>query len=455
VGGLRWLLLKDLRILRRSPFLVALLVAYPVAISLLIGLSLSKGPDKPKVAFVNEVAADDASFSVGGDTLDASAYTGRLFQAIDPVRVATRAEAVELVRSGEVLGALVVPRDVVQRLRATVSLSGGPPPRLEVIYNAEDPVKRQFVESTIEAQLGEANRALSERLTQLAARYLDILLAGGDFSILGRSFEVLGLRNTQTILDAVSRTLPEGSSERAAVDRVVRFASLAVDNLDVAGPVLQTVGSPIQVRQTVLEGDRVPLEAFAVAVAVAISLLFVCVLLAGGMLALEREEHAFSRLVRGLAGPGTIVAEKVVLSALCGAAVALAMTLGISLFVDLDLGRAPQWLAACAAGGVGCGALGVALGAVAREVRVASLLAFLVALPIAFLALVPSGSVGPVVFDIVQVVDAAFPFDPTLSALDTAINGADGGLAGPIAHLAGLTVVYWLAARLALRRFAS
>ncbi|MEA2184942.1 MAG: hypothetical protein QOF69_4127, partial [Solirubrobacteraceae bacterium] len=34
---MRWLLLKDLQILRRSPLLVGLLVIYPVAIALLIG----------------------------------------------------------------------------------------------------------------------------------------------------------------------------------------------------------------------------------------------------------------------------------------------------------------------------------------------------------------------------------------------------------------------------------
>ena len=34
---MRWLLLKDLQILRRSPLLVGLLIIYPIAISLLIG----------------------------------------------------------------------------------------------------------------------------------------------------------------------------------------------------------------------------------------------------------------------------------------------------------------------------------------------------------------------------------------------------------------------------------
>ncbi len=35
---MRWLLVKDLQILRRSPLLLALLVVYPIVVALLIGL---------------------------------------------------------------------------------------------------------------------------------------------------------------------------------------------------------------------------------------------------------------------------------------------------------------------------------------------------------------------------------------------------------------------------------
>jgi hypothetical protein len=91
---MRWLLLKDLQILRRSPFLVALLVAYPVIISLLIGFALSKGPDKPKVAFVNEVPPGQTTFQIGSRRIDASRYANQFFGAIDPIRVKTSAVAI-------------------------------------------------------------------------------------------------------------------------------------------------------------------------------------------------------------------------------------------------------------------------------------------------------------------------------------------------------------------------
>ena len=63
---MRWLLLKDLQILKRSPLVVALLVAYPIIIGILIGFALSGDEGKPRVAFLNEVEGEE-SFSLGSD----------------------------------------------------------------------------------------------------------------------------------------------------------------------------------------------------------------------------------------------------------------------------------------------------------------------------------------------------------------------------------------------------
>jgi len=71
---MRWLLIKDLKILKRSPLLVALLVIYPIVISVLIGLALSKGPDKPRVAFVNEVPPAANVIQLGSEKIDTSKW---------------------------------------------------------------------------------------------------------------------------------------------------------------------------------------------------------------------------------------------------------------------------------------------------------------------------------------------------------------------------------------------
>jgi ABC-type multidrug transport system permease subunit len=449
---MRWLLLKDLQILRRSPLLVALLVLYPIVIAVLFGFALSGGPEKPRVAFANLVPPGESEFTVGGRTLDAADYADRLFESIDPIRVGSRQEAIDKVRSGDALGALVLPADATERLRSMLSLGGGDPPTVEVYYNAEDPVKRRFVESTIEARLAEANAALSEVVLREAASYIDVIVRGGEIPLpLVGAVQILGLERTRTIIDSITATLPERSRDRAALEQVARFAELAGENLDVSQPILASIGSPVRVRQKVVEGKRTPLDAFAVAVAVAVSLMFVTLLLAAGMLALEREEQAFGRLVRGLVSRTALLTEKVVLSALCALAVTLLMLFGLAAFVGLDWSRVPAWLAALFGGALGFAAMGVAIGGIAREVRVATLLAILLALPIVFLALVPSGSIDPLLYDAINLVSGLFPFKPTLRALDAAINGGD--LLLHVVHLLALTVGFFAVARIALRRF--
>ena len=140
---MRWLLVKDLQILRRSPLLVALLVLYPIVISVLIGVALSRGPDKPEVAFYNAVPSDAAQLELGGERIDLSEQADRLFDAIDPVVVGSREEAIQKVRDGDVLGALVIPGDITDKLQSTLE-----PATVEVFYNAEDPAKRRLAGSS-------------------------------------------------------------------------------------------------------------------------------------------------------------------------------------------------------------------------------------------------------------------------------------------------------------------
>jgi ABC-type multidrug transport system permease subunit len=444
----RWLLVKDLRILRRSPLLVSLLVIYPIVIAVLIGFALSRGPDKPEVAFYNGLEGRPTQVELGGEQIDLAREGQRLFDAIDPVRVDSRAEAIQKVEDGEVLGALVIPDDLASNIQSALE-----PGTVEVYYNAEDPAKRQYVENTIKSQVQDANSALTKRVAKEALQLLDLISEGGDYSFLGQDFDVLGLQRSEEILKSARADLPEDSPERAELDRVIAFASLARENLAFSDDVLNVVGEPIRVKATALDGGTTSLNSFAIALAVAVSLMFITLLLAAGMLALEREENAFARLVRGLVSRTALLVEKAGLATVCSVAVSLLMLAGLSLFVDLDWGRFPLWLAALVLAALAFAALGLAIGALTREVRAASLLAFMLCLPLVFLALVPSGAVAPALYDVIRAVSAAFPFKPALDALDAALNDV-GDLCGPLLHLAGLALAFGALARLALRRFA-
>jgi ABC-type multidrug transport system permease subunit len=445
---MRWLLVKDLQILKRSPLLVALLVLYPIVLSVLIGLALSRGPDKPRVAFVNEVPSGANVIQLGGEKIDTSKYGQQLFNAIEPVRVGSEEEAIAKVKSGDVLGALVLPPDLTHKLA-----SGFEPAHVKVYYNAEDPVKARYVRDTISSQVQRANAAVRKKLTKVAVGYLHLINQGGRFSFLGKDFDVLGLAKAELVLGAVLKQLPKDSQTKPQIAAVQEFAKVAHDNLDLSDNVLKTVGEPIVVDQHILKGGKTPLDAFAVAVAVTVSLMFVTLLLAAGSLALEREEKAIARLVRGLVSRTALLTEKGVLAAGAAFVVTLVMLAGLALFINLAWDRFPLWIVALGAGALAFAAMGLAIGALAREVRAASLMAFMLALPIAFLALVPSGSVSQTLYDVTRAISAVFPFKPTLDALNAALNDA-GGLGTALLHLVLLMAAYGALARVSLRRFA-
>jgi ABC-2 type transport system permease protein len=305
------------------------------------------------------------------------------------------------------------------------------------------------VQTAVKSRLQDANVALTKDLTREALTYLQAVSKGGDVPLIGH---FLGLEKAAAILRAVQRAVPPGPL-RAELEVVIRFASGAQAGLGFSPQVLSVVGEPIAVREHVVRGGRAPFDSFAIAIAVTVSLMFVTLLLAAGTLALEREENTFPRLVRGLVSGNGLLAEKALLAGGCAFLVALAMLCGIALFVNLAWDRFPIWLLALLGGAIGFGAMGLAIGALAREVRSASLLAFMLSLPLAFLALVPSGSVSPGVYDVIRVVSAAFPFKPTLQALNAALNDV-GGLGTALLHLAILTAAFGVMARAALRRFA-
>jgi ABC-type multidrug transport system permease subunit len=450
---MRWLLGKDLLILARSRLLVALLIVYPVAIALLIGFAISRSPSKPRVAIVNQTPPGER-ITLGNTRIGLTEYTDQLFSQMHVVQVPTRAAAATKVASGDVLAAIVIPPDIVSKISSGVSQA-----HVEVIYNG-DALEQSFVRSTINSTLAQANLALSEQITSVAVRDLNLLLAGGHLEALGSSREIIGLKALPAVLNGIAARQPPGA-DRTTLERIAGFADLAASNLGIAKNVLTTVSQPIALNSTLLHGKRTPLDTYAVVVAVSISLMFICVLLAAGGIALEREEHALARLTRN---PPTSIArgslisregllmEKALLAAGCAFVVALAMLLGVSAFVALELSRIWMWLAALAFGALGFAALGIAIGALAREVRAASLLAFLLSLPLAFLALVPSGSVAHGLYNVIEIVSFLFPYKAALQALDTAVNGASPAIGFSIAHLCGLALLFGVLATLGLRR---
>jgi hypothetical protein len=450
---MRWLLVKDLQILKRSPLLVGLLVVYPIAIALMIGFALSSPPGKPKVAFYDQVPRGQGQINLGSQKINVAHYASELLSSIQPIRVHSRAEAVAKVRDGEALAAVIIPSDLARQVQSLVT-SGVGSPTVEVILNTKDPIERQFVDQAISSRLAQVEQSVSKQVLRVAVSDLQQVLSGGSIQLLGQNFHLLGLRNSRTIIEGTLASLPPRSPLRIALKQVVGFANLAIAGLGFASPVLGSIGTPLTITETQLAGRTTPTDAYAAAIAVIVSLMFVTVLLAAGMLALERTENAYTRLVRGLVTPGRLLTEKILLSGGCATLVTLLMAAFVSLFVHLDWSRFELWVLALAFGGAAFGALGVMIGGAAREVSAASLLALLVSLPVAFVALVPANAVSGTLKSVLDAIAFVFPFKAALEAVSNAFSGTAPGIGLPLLHLLILAVVFGVLARLALVRFA-
>jgi hypothetical protein len=127
----RALLGKDLLILRRSRLLVALLIVYPVVIALLIGFAISRSPSRPRVAIVDQTPPGQV-IELGGQRIGLAEYTNRLFDQVDVVRLPSRAAASAKVSSGDVIAAIVMPRDIVGKISYGISQA-----HVEFLYNGD------------------------------------------------------------------------------------------------------------------------------------------------------------------------------------------------------------------------------------------------------------------------------------------------------------------------------
>jgi ABC-type transport system involved in cytochrome c biogenesis permease component len=451
---MRWLLIKDLQILRRSPLLVGLLIVYPIAIALMIGFALSSPPSKPKVAFYNEVPKDKGTISLGSQKLNVASYASDLLSSVQPIKVHSQAEAIAAVRDGRALAAVIIPAQLPQQIESLITQGVGAP-TVKLYLNSKNPIERQFVDQAISSRINHVEQDVSKQVLRVAVTDLQQVLNGGSVEILGQTVRLLGLRNARTIVQGTLASLPSTSPLRPALGQVISFADLAIQGLAFAKPVLGTIGTPLTVNETQVDGRTTPADAYAAAIAVIVSLMFVTMLLAAGMLAIERTENAYPRLIRGLVTPGRLLSEKVVLAGGCATLVTLLMAVFVSLFIHLDWGRFELWVVALALGSVAFGALGVAIGALAREVSAASLMAFLVSLPIAFVALVPASAASGALKTVLDVIAFLFPFKAALQAVSNAFSGTSPAIGLPLIHLAVLAAVFGALATVGMRRFAA
>ncbi len=435
-----WLLLrKDLRVLRRSPLLLGVLLAYPLVIAAMVGLVAAYANAKPRVALVDEDGLP-AQIEVGGRTFHVERTIDRVATEVTLVRL-EREEAERQLRSGRIVALLAVPDGFVGDLRSLARS-----PRLELETTGGGISIR--VTQQVQALVYQLNRQLEDAYVEANLEYIDLLLKGGQGTFLGQRFDVLGLQGAGELLEE----LPPGPR----LDRLREFVRVAEAALGETDDALRATANPIELVQTSEGGRSWALSAQAQSHALALTITFLALLLAAAALAAERDEGTLARLRRGLVGPGELVVAKVALAALAALGLGAGIVLAFGAIIELGeveggqpWSRLPVLALGLAAAGAALGALGTLVGALARDARTASLVAILAVLPIVFLGLVPR-EVAPAA----AYLSDAFPFAHGLRFFTSALFDLDPWrtLLGEAAWLVGLALVYGLAARAAVRR---
>jgi ABC-type multidrug transport system permease subunit len=433
---------KDLRQLRRGPGLLLALVAYPLLVALIVALALQADERRPAIALVN-LDGSERTIEVGGERFSVADYVGRLSDEVT-VRELGAEPAEDALAQGRVSAVLTIPKGFISDLQ-----SGVRRPALTLDTGARDPIEGAAIRRRLEAAVFRVNQRLAQEYVDQVLRLVDLVIDGGRISVFGLSGEALGLERSRVLVARLQRELRAAGEGAVAqrLDPLLAFIDLTAANLGLARPAAEAIRSPIELTASAPPAGREPLSAFGLAGALLVSLGLAGALLAAAALSSERDDNALVRLRRGLVSPAELVCAKVAYAAIACVLVGAALLAGVALLTSLAVGRWGWWALALALAGVAFGAVGVLVGALARETRTALLAALMAALPLLALALLPGGGVA-------GALAALVPYGPAFDLFQSLL--ADPELTGSVgrgmAHLAALAAVFGAAAAVAVAR---
>jgi hypothetical protein len=384
VSAVRLLLAKDARVLGRSRLLAAGLVVYPLLVALVVGLVVRYAGERPEVSLVGEEALPGL-VRVGDRTFDLR----RELAEADEVRFVSRTaeDAERELESGRALATFLIPDDFADRVTSMRES-----PEVTLITTRSELSSR--VIEKLQALVYSLNLDLQQAYIDANLAAVDLLLRGGSGKIGDTEFTLLGLDGAEERLAVLARSPDPEVATRAT--ELLEFMGELRGAVDQVGVFLRATANPV-VLETDTQGGRAWLLSAQVQVyALALTLAFVTTLLGAAAITSEREDATIGRLARGLVPLGRLVAEKVLFATVIAAAIGalLALVFGaIATVGDVSGGvpwaRLPLLAVALVLAAAAFGAFGVLLGTLGRDPGTAMLLAFLVALPLALLGIVP------------------------------------------------------------------
>lgn len=423
---------KDLRLLRRSPALLALLIGYPLLVAGIVVVVLNGAERQPPVALVN-LDTGQRTVLVGEERLNVDDYVERIGDRVD-LRELAADDATAALDDGRVSAVLTIPESFISDLQT----GGVRQPTLRLNTSRRDAVAAEIVERELESSVFRLNQRLASGYIEQVTALVDVLVNGGRIQVFGRGGEALGLNSTRRVVLEVQAELGRLRQRAAAesLDPLVRFVEQTTANLQAAVTVAEAIKEPIVLEVAAEDEGREPLSAFGLAAALVISLGLAATLLGAAGVAAERDDGTLPRLRRGLVPGWALIGEKTALAAIVCALVGLLALVCVALGSSLAVGRWLWWPPVLLVAGLALGAAGALVGALARETRTALLIVLMAGLPLLLLGVVPDP--GPLGW-----IAQAVPFAPAFDAFQALLIEPDPAsqLGRPLIHLAALAAI--------------
>jgi ABC-2 type transport system permease protein len=324
-------------------------------------------------------------------------------------------------------------------------------PRL-VLRTTRSGLATRVVEK-VRALVYSLNLELQQAYIRANLAAVDLLLRGGSGRIGDTRFTLLGLERAQRDLAELARSADPAVAARAVQLRgFLRQLRGAVGKV---GVFLRATANPVVLTTATSGGRGWLLSAQIQVYALALTLAFVTTLLGTAAVTAEREDATIGRLARGLVPLGRLVAEKVAFATLVAALVGTVLALVFGAIVEAGgVAGGEPWLRipllalGLAVAAAAFAAFGVLVGVLGGDSGTAMLLAFLVALPLSLLGVVPHGAGAA------ARIGDLFPFGHAVALLSATLFDARplAGFARAAGALVALAAVFAVLARLGARR---
>ena len=277
------------------------MIVYPLVFAALVGAVVRYAGDRPTIAFVDLDRLPE-ELTVGGQTFNVPAVLDQVNETAELVPMEQQ-EADRKLANGEVNAEIIVPRGFASRLRGMVES-----PQL-LLKTARGGVCDPRRAADPGARL-RANQRLQDAYIDANLKYVRLIVEGGTGTFLGNEFDVVGLQRAGEMLTEIEQTTKDPGGRRPGTGAL---------QLRAPGParsrrlrrVAARDGEPDRARGRHPGGLLLAPFSQLQAYALALTLAFICVLLAAAAIASERDENVIGRLARGLVGLTDLVVVKV------------------------------------------------------------------------------------------------------------------------------------------------